>query len=259
MDAAQLEPAARNAGFGWDREPTGVPIWVGVDGWVLPDDVPTIFAKGQQNDVPLIVGSNADEGSGLVPSTLTRDRFLDGAKRRFGSNLESFLRAYPATSDADAVSAEMARMRDERFGWEGRTWARMQTRKGKSKAYLYYFSRTPPGRNVSGWVGAVHGVEIPYVFNWVNSPQGPVLPWHDVDRSLARQVSEYWVNLASKGDPNGRGLVTWPPYEPAADLAMHLGDTVRVGPVPHKAALDFFDSFFAASGHSLTAHVNNAP
>jgi len=31
-----------------------------VDGWVLPQDIATIFAQGKQNDVPLIVGYNAD-------------------------------------------------------------------------------------------------------------------------------------------------------------------------------------------------------
>ena len=34
-----------------------------VDGWVLPQDVATTFAQGKQNDVPLIVGYNADEGT----------------------------------------------------------------------------------------------------------------------------------------------------------------------------------------------------
>src|SRR5262249_23567026 len=38
-----------------------------VDGWLLPEDVHTIFAKGQQNDVPLIAGSNADEATSLSP------------------------------------------------------------------------------------------------------------------------------------------------------------------------------------------------
>ena len=33
-----------------------------VDGWVLPEDVDTIFAAGRQRPVPVIVGSNADEG-----------------------------------------------------------------------------------------------------------------------------------------------------------------------------------------------------
>src|SRR5262249_56623869 len=38
-----------------------------VDSWVLPQDVASTFAQGKQNDVPLIVGYNADEGTTLAP------------------------------------------------------------------------------------------------------------------------------------------------------------------------------------------------
>ena len=33
-----------------------------VDGYVIPDFVDNIYAKGQQNDVPLLIGWNKDEG-----------------------------------------------------------------------------------------------------------------------------------------------------------------------------------------------------
>src|SRR5262249_2201332 len=38
-----------------------------VDGWLLPKDIYTMFAEGKQNDVPLLVGSNLDEGTTLSP------------------------------------------------------------------------------------------------------------------------------------------------------------------------------------------------
>src|SRR5437870_7272066 len=46
-----------------------------VDGWVLPDEVRNIFAQGKHNDVPVIVGSNANEmttltAPALVPKTM---------------------------------------------------------------------------------------------------------------------------------------------------------------------------------------------
>ena len=37
-----------------------------VDGELLPNDVGTIFAVGQQADIPVLVGSNADEGTALL-------------------------------------------------------------------------------------------------------------------------------------------------------------------------------------------------
>src|SRR6266850_2687529 len=44
-----------------------------VDGWVLPDEIRNIFAKGKQNDVPVIVGSNGNEMTTLtVPATVPK-------------------------------------------------------------------------------------------------------------------------------------------------------------------------------------------
>jgi para-nitrobenzyl esterase len=34
-----------------------------VDGWFMPTDAETIYAQHQQNDVPLLIGMMADEGS----------------------------------------------------------------------------------------------------------------------------------------------------------------------------------------------------
>ena len=36
---------------------------VTIDGWVLPDHPANVFAKGQQADVPVIIGTTRDEGA----------------------------------------------------------------------------------------------------------------------------------------------------------------------------------------------------
>ena len=41
-----------------------------VDGWFLPDDVATIFRSGRQNDVPLLLGWNANESTPVAPRRL---------------------------------------------------------------------------------------------------------------------------------------------------------------------------------------------
>ena len=52
-----------------------------VDGYVLPQDVYTIFARGKQNDVPLLVGNNADEGTALAPqgAHIKAEQFIAGS------------------------------------------------------------------------------------------------------------------------------------------------------------------------------------
>ena len=209
-----------------------------VDGWLLPDDVYALFAAGKQNDVPLLVGSNADEGTAFAPPAISAEVFRQQVSRRFGGRAGAFLELYPAGSAEEARASVAAVTRDQTFGWEMRTWARLQTRTGKSKAYLYYFSRVPPG--LAGAVyGAYHASEIVYVFHNLGLSDRP---WEPVDRTLSDALSSYWVNFAATGDPNGRDLPQWPPYDERADLVMALGNQIEVRPAPHTPALDFFDA-----------------
>jgi para-nitrobenzyl esterase len=212
-----------------------------VDGWVLPEDIYAIFAAGRQNDVPVLIGSNADEGTPFAPPLVTAELFREQVKRRFGDRADAYLKLYPAGSDEEARASTAATIRDQTFGWEMRTWARIETRTGKSKVYLYYFSRVPPGPAGARY-GAYHGSEISYVFHNLSRSNRP---WEPVDRILSDTLSSYWVNFATTGDPNGQGLPKWPVYEEKADLVMELGNQIEPRPQPHRAALDFFDAWFA--------------
>jgi para-nitrobenzyl esterase len=218
-----------------------------VDGWCLPEDVYTIYAKGKQNDVPVLIGSNADEGTMFTPATVTLQSMKAAAQQRFGPEADAFLKLYPAQSDSEAWRAQADSMRDQTFGWEMRTWARMQSKTGKSKVYLYFFSRVPPGP-AAARMGAFHSAEIAYVFH---NTHRPGRPWEETDHQLSEIMSSYWVNFATTGDPNGKGLPVWPVFDPKADSLMSLGDKVEVAPIPHKPALDFLDGFIQKQRKSI--------
>ncbi|HLX43002.1 MAG TPA: carboxylesterase family protein [Bryobacteraceae bacterium] len=207
-----------------------------VDGWLLPTDVRTIFEHGRQNDVPVLIGSNADEGTAFTPPVVKAAAFEAQAKSRFGEHASAFLKIYPADSDEDARASAAAALRDQTFGWEMRTWARLQSKTGKSRVYLYYFSRVPPGP-VGKRLGAYHASEIRYVFN--NMTSGAV---EDIDRRLADVMSSYWVNFATSGNPNHKGLPKWPAYHDKVNLAMGFGERIVPTEVPNKPALDFLDA-----------------
>lgn len=216
------------------------PVRAIVDGYVLPQDVYTIFAQGKQNDVPLLVGNNADEGTALAPqgAYIKAEQFIAGAHARFGTLADEFLKIYPAGSDEEAVKSFYAAFRDQQFGWEMRTWTRMETKTGHHAAYLYYFSRVPPGPQ-SKRLGTFHAAELAYVFGNFVWP----FPWEDADKKLSDAMTSYWVNFATGGDPNGNSLVKWPTYNPGADRLLELGDQISARSGVNKAGLDFFDKY----------------
>ena len=220
------------------------------DGWVLPMTMREIFESGRQNDVPTLIGSNSDEGSIFTPATTTAAAVKEQTSRRYGPRADAYLALYPFTTDQEARLAQAHSMRDQTFGWEMRTWARLQTKTGKAPVYLYYFSHVPPLPNAA-WLGAQHGAEIPYALNWPNGTHSSNVPWTAADRILADQVSQYWVNFATTGNPNGEGLPAWPAFDPTNEQALGFGDTIGVVPAPNKAALDFLDSI-ATQGRSGT-------
>jgi para-nitrobenzyl esterase len=211
-----------------------------VDGYVLPQDVYTIFAQAKQNDVQLLVGNNADEGTALVPqgASIKAEQFVAVARGRFGSLADEFLKIYPAGSDEEAVKSFFAAFRDQQFEWEMRTWARMQTKTGHHPAYLYYFSRVPPGPQ-SKTLGAFHAADLAYVFGNFVWP----FPWEETDKKLSDAMTSYWVNFAASGDPNGNGLAKWPVYNAGEDQLLEFGDRIGVRSGVNKAGLDFFDKY----------------
>jgi len=214
-----------------------------VDGWVLPQDLATIFSQGKQNDVPLIVGYNADEGTTLAPqaANLKAVMFVGGVYQRYGAQADQLLKVYPAGSDEQAVTSFYAAYRDQVFGWEMRTWARAATKTGHQPAYLYYFSRRPPGPQ-SDRLRAFHAAEIAYVFGTFVWP----FPWEDTDKKLSDAITSYWVNFAATGNPNGGSLPKWPAYTANDDQALEFGDRIAPRAGINKAGLDFFDGYYQA-------------
>ena len=208
-----------------------------VDGWVLPDEIRNIYAQGKQNSVPVIVGSNANEMSSLtVPASVpkTVDEYRKRTAAMYGKMMDAFEALYPTKSDADVAGAYLGGLRDATFTLQMRTWARMTTA-GHQKAYLYFFSHVPPNPN-SKDLGAYHAGEIAYVFNNLNRENSLLT---DADQKLADMMTSYWVNFATTGDPNGKGLPAWSPYTSDGEPYLDLGDPVQLRNHLLKEQLDF--------------------
>ena len=135
--------------------------------------------------------------------------------------------------------------RESTFAWHTWAWARLQAQKGKGKVYLYYFDYHQPHSPE----GASHGTEMGYVFRNLEGPGGALShlkgPPNAQDIAVSDVVSNYWVNFAKTGDPNGAGLPAWPVFTTAAPQAMYLNAKSSAGPVPNLKELEAFDAYYA--------------
>jgi para-nitrobenzyl esterase len=218
--------------------------WPIVDDYVLQESVRNIFEWGEQNDVPLLTGSTADEGATL-PYAHTLREFETGAREQFGPAAEDFFKLYRAGNDAEAETAAR-QAAGAKSNWENWMWACLQDRTGHSKVFAYHFGRAPPrpllgtSGDLSRDLGAFHTAEIPYVFDHLGIRDWP---WQEADHRLAQAMSSYWVNFAERGDPNGSGLAPWPCFDEAAQQVMHFSEKISAGAVPNSERLAFWSAF----------------
>ena len=205
-----------------------------VDGYVLPQFIPAIFAQGKQADVPLLTGWNADEG--FVSEFKNKEEFRQDAQETYGQNAATFLSYFPAATDEEAAASQIALSRDQIFALSNYTWANLQSDKGKAHAYVYFFTRKPPATTDYVKYGAFHTAEVAYALDNLKFLHRP---WEPADHRLASTISSYWANFAATGDPNGKGLPEWPVYHADDTQVMVLKEKPEAEKLPGKAGLDF--------------------
>jgi para-nitrobenzyl esterase len=195
-----------------------------VDGWVFPDHIANIYRAGKQNNVALIVGSNADEGTNLMPPPNDKDKARD-MFQQFGGNQAGLLTEV-YEFDKDYKDASYAMFRDVIFTWNMSEWARQASDMNKN-TWLYFFSYAPPSP-MEGKLGAYHAAEIRYVFNNADITfDGSKAS--KTETELASVISDYWVNFAKHGAPTAGDGADWPQFSRLNPEYLDISEKTRAG------------------------------
>lgn len=204
-----------------------------VDGKVLPS-VRQAFEEGTFSDVPLLTGWNADD---RIPNNqaTSPSEFIANAKKQYGGRAGEYLQLFPAGNEVE-LEETMKTISVLGFGFQNYTWARMQTEKGQNDAYVYYFTRVPPGEPN---YGAFHSAEFSYALHTLRNWNRP---FEQVDYDLEKNMSNYWINFVKTGNPNGSGLPQWPVFDPENPLVIELGYNVKTRAMPNWEQMKFMES-----------------
>ena len=217
--------------------------WPNIDGWVIPSDQYTLYEAKRFNDVPVLIGYNSDEGASFSRDHTPKE-YIDATRKRYGGFADSLLKAYPA-GDTSVPKTARDLSRDAAFGWHTWIWARLQSQRGSSKVFYYYFDQHPdyPADSPQAGHGSPHGMEVEYVFGHVTG--GPSGKPSATDLTISDAMATYWTNFAKYGDPNGKAMPKWPAFSDQHPELMYFAGTPHVGPVPNEQGLKTLDEYFA--------------
>jgi carboxylesterase type B len=213
------------------------------DGWLLPEEERPAFQAGRLHALPMMVGSNVDEGWSLTRSWPlgTLAAYREQVEGNFGPFASEASALYPARTDADARPAVAAMFADTQFNYGTRLLAQSMARR-EPRTWKYLFTRRRPGQAD----GPHHGDEVAHAFGNLDAPvPGGTVDFDAADETLSRTMRKAWIAFAASGDPNTAGVPRWDAYRPSDDNHLVLGDEVKPGAAWRRSQLDFLERFFS--------------
>lgn len=197
-----------------------------IDDGVLSRDPLAAFADGSAHDVPLLIGSNANEWSlftlgGFDQAPKTEEEYHGRLGASFGPLAPALLEAYPARDFPTPAHAYESLITDLTFTCPAERIAELASG-GEQPAFRYYFTHSLAG-GLGQRLGATHMLELGFVFDRIQSvPMGNQLAVSDTDVRMVSRIQKAWASFAWEGKPTLDP--SWPATTPAAPSIALLGD-----------------------------------
>jgi para-nitrobenzyl esterase len=214
-----------------------------VDGEHITGTPEQVFARGQQSDVPVMLGFTRDERFANLGPARAVAEYEAIVRSTFPANAAAVLKAYPAKDDAEVQRALVDLMRDMSVGRQMFLWAGAN----KAPSYGYFFTRRQPyaaGISFSdhdpATVGAYHTGEVPYYLRSLDSLNlfRKTRDWSSEDRALSDVMSGAILSFAKTGVP-GPG---WQKFDAKKPRVMQLDVQQRLIDWPNAKALSLLDT-----------------
>lgn len=226
---------AKNSTELYHHKPSGpwLDEWAPViDGVEVTGQPALLTEQGKVHDVPVMLGTNLDEGTLFVPtkSNASDQDFAYWINKTFSSHDAALLTSvyspskYNATKDASrAFWALAAILGDGLMTCPARRSAHLlaHTPGRKSNTFRYFFQhelsllKTIEDVGKSHAYGVCHGSELALVFHL------DALLGLDAERSMSKQVVKWWETFAATGMP-GATAAEWPPSGMLLTRSPHL-------------------------------------
>jgi para-nitrobenzyl esterase len=225
LDGAPGSPAARSQRSGWG------PV---VDGLFLPSHPFDPVAPSLSAHVPMIIGTVMNESSPSAFNAklepLTEEELKTRVADRFGGRggriIEAYRRAHPHAKPVELLSLISSPRTD------AVTQAERKAALAAAPAYVYWFCWHTPA--LDGRPRALHGSEIPFVFDDAHTYGANMTGGGLEARALAARMSDAWIAFSRTGNPNHKGLPMWPAFTAGKGETMIFDDKCEVKEDPDR-------------------------
>ena len=198
------------------------PWWAFADGYVVPDQHDKLFTENRGMRIPVMVGTNADEGVDFINALPAKEwsSYLAQTFAPCGSRLAAL---YPASTPDEIHAAANHLITDALFLYGAFETARAE------HAFLYRFTRVSPA-SARSKTGAFHGAELDYVFGVTHSQPDK---YESADHRLSDKMMTAWLHFARTGDPRLMESSEWTRIGSNGETPyMEFGDTTAVRDLP---------------------------
>ncbi|XP_061475114.1 cholinesterase-like isoform X2 [Rhineura floridana] len=230
----------------WDRlfSPT-------TDGDFLPGEPKKLLQTGLIQVKPLLIGITGDDGSVFISAPtgeggiLTWEQLLQGISILLRKPYNDDVKTVAVKYAEEGHGPEQYRRALAQFGRDYFFVCPMAEVAGKmagggSPVYVYSFNHHISGSIWQEWMGAAHGVEVPYLFGTLSSLPRANQTNTETDAALSHKVMRYWAEFARSGNPTGTSMsneVQWPLYNTTEQKFFHISteapEVRQISPAHH--------------------------
>jgi para-nitrobenzyl esterase len=211
-----------------------------VDGAILPDFPMHRIASPDGPSVPVIIGTNLDEGRYWIYYISELNRlplrfYRPWLESLVGDRADEVIADYRGgRPELDQAQTGMAMSGDVAFRMPA---IRMAEALSDREVPVWMYLATVISPDLGGRLGAPHAIELPFVFDNLDADRAPEFVGDDPrNPALADAVQGLWVEFATTGVPAADGAPTWPQYDRTARTTLILDRELSAQDDPYPAS-----------------------
>jgi para-nitrobenzyl esterase len=227
----------------------------------LPTDPLVALQNGDFTKVPVLVGSQSDEGRSMIIDwrkkhipEYDRDGYIKYVRDRFGEDADAVLNVWPWPSDATrytgtylVASLRYANTATGLGQCATNDMTNVFAKHAPTFAYLFSHQSGPGWFPVEGYVwGASHATDLAYLMPKRPSPGVNSNEFGPAERQISDEMVRYWGAFIKNGNPAVEGQVAWPAYTAGSGPILSIRGPADAVPIPMAALRSSYNCEFSA-------------